>query len=326
MQRLFTFPSQNLHLVIPLSMILGVFLGIFVNTEQLRAIILPLTFVMVVSAMLGFPWRALFHRHGNKILCISLVINFIIVPFVAWLTITIFPLTPEMAIGFIFLAALPTSSMSIIWTVLAKGNVQAAVRMSTVGLLIGSFLLPIYLFFIVGQTIAIPLKDVFLSIVLMVILPLLISQVVQKFLAYNKYDNFQRITGYYLPNINSWLLSIIILLNISLQVEGLIQYKQQIVVLIFAFTFFYILTFSIATIISKKWFNKEDGIALVYGTAIRHLTISLGITIAAFGGITVFVITFAYVFQAQAAAWYGKIANKYIWKSAIITENSNITN
>ncbi len=59
------------------------------------------------------------------------------------------------------------------------------------------------------------------------------------------------------------------------------------------------------------FFDKPDGIALVYGTVMRNLSISLGIALAVFGVKAGLIVTLAFIIQAQAAAWYGKIAEKY---------------
>lgn len=332
LSKLWMYPSKNLHILIPIVVGLSIVVGLHINMSVYKPIILPFTFLMILFAVIGFPWSALFYKEGTNALLVSLILNFIVIPFYVWLTISTFHFSPEISIAFIILAAFPTSSMSIIWTVLAKGNISLAIRISTISLIIGAIVLPFYLLVMIGQTVAIPIIQVIQSIILVVIIPLLLSQVFQKITSFmkNKSD-IERALNQAVPLINSWLLLIVIFLNISLQAEGLYQYKMEIVSLTFAFILFYVLTFTTATMIAKKWFTKDDGIALVYGTAIRHISISLGIAIITFGGITGFAITFAYIIQAQAAAWYGKIANYYIWPDINaqpnkMTENSKICN
>ncbi|MDD3225706.1 MAG: hypothetical protein PHX70_13585, partial [Clostridium sp.] len=68
-----------------------------------------------------------------------------------------------------------------------------------------------------------------------------------------------------------------------------------------------------STIIARMMFNKEDGIALIYGTVMRNLSVCLAIAMTAFkdsGTDAVIIISLAYVIQVQSAAWYVKLTNK----------------
>ena len=62
-----------------------------------------------------------------------------------------------------------------------------------------------------------------------------------------------------------------------------------------------------------KFFDRGNGIALVYGTVMRNLSIALAIAINAFGEAganAALVVAMAYIIQVQSAAWYVKFADK----------------
>ena len=75
----------------------------------------------------------------------------------------------------------------------------------------------------------------------------------------------------------------------------------------------YGLNFAVSTLVGKTLFGRNDGIALVYGTVMRNLSIALAIAINAFGEAganAALVIALAYIIQVQSAAWYVKFTDK----------------
>jgi predicted Na+-dependent transporter len=69
----------------------------------------------------------------------------------------------------------------------------------------------------------------------------------------------------------------------------------------------YTINYTLSTLIGRRFFNRGDGIALVYGTVMRNLSIALAVAINAFGEAgahAALVIALAYIIQTQSAAWY----------------------
>ena len=60
----------------------------------------------------------------------------------------------------------------------------------------------------------------------------------------------------------------------------------------------------------KYLFNRGEGIALVFGTVMRNLSIALAIAMGVFGkegSEIALIISLAYIIQVQAAAWYVRL-------------------
>jgi ACR3 family arsenite transporter len=75
----------------------------------------------------------------------------------------------------------------------------------------------------------------------------------------------------------------------------------------------YLFNFTLSTLVGRRFFSRGDGIALVYGTVMRNLSIALAIAINAFGpegADAALVIALAYIIQVQSAAWYVKLTSK----------------
>ena len=124
--------QQNLIIVIPITMILGFLFG--VNTGDvgiLKGMILPLTFLMVYPMMVNLQLKKIVEGGDTKVQVVTQVINFAIVPFIAYgFGLIFFPDNHFLALGLLLAGLLPTSGMTISWTGMAKGNMPAAVKMT----------------------------------------------------------------------------------------------------------------------------------------------------------------------------------------------------
>ena len=82
----------------------------------------------------------------------TMALNFLAIPVIAYLLGVGFLLKdPQLFAGLAITALLPTGNMTIAFTMLAKGNVPAAIKSTTLGLLLGSLLAPWYLLVMVGK-------------------------------------------------------------------------------------------------------------------------------------------------------------------------------
>ncbi|BAZ05457.1 hypothetical protein NIES3974_21050 [Calothrix sp. NIES-3974] len=75
--------------------------------------------------------------------------------------------------------------------------------------------------------------------------------------------------------------------------------------------------FLLSTVVGKLFFNRNDAIALVYGTVMRNLSIALAIAMTAFGkegSEIALIISMAYIIQVQAAAWYVRFTDRIFGK------------
>ena len=164
-------------------MLLGVLYGTFFNATPLKGLIIPLTFLMVYPVMVTLKMNELLERGGEKANVIALVLNFGIMPFIAFgIGKVFFADSPLMIVGILLSALLPTSGMTISWTSFAKGNVHSAIKMTIIGLIVGSVATPFYIKMLAGATITIPVKDVFNQIILIVFLPMILGYLSQKVL------------------------------------------------------------------------------------------------------------------------------------------------
>ncbi len=175
--------QKNLILSIPVFMIAGIFYGYFYDATILKSAILPFTFLMVYPMMVNLNLKKVFTKGDTKLQFITQVINFLIIPFLGLLIGKIFFTdSPFIVLGILLTSLLPTSGMTISWTGFAKGNMPSAVKMTIIGLIMGSIFAPFYLKVLVGTSIEIPLLKVFKQIAIIVFLPMILGYITQRFL------------------------------------------------------------------------------------------------------------------------------------------------
>jgi ACR3 family arsenite efflux pump ArsB len=241
-------------------------------------------------------------------------INFAIIPFVAFfLGKFFFADQPYMALGLLLASLLPTSGMTISWTGFAKGNMGAAINMTVLGLTLGSLATPIYVGWLMGATVEVNFLKVMQQIVIIVFLPMAVGYVTRQSLL-RKYTlpEFKKRIAPRFPAISTMGVLGIVFVAMSLKAKTILADPGQLLMIFLPLLILYVFNFILSTFAGRIFFTRGDGIALVYGTVMRNLSIALAIAINAFGpkgADAALVIALAYIIQVQSAAWYVKLTD-----------------
>lgn len=300
------------HLVwsIPGAMLLGLGFGSLTSASALHWAILPLTFLMVYPMMVTMDLRALAAATpgGKRLQGTALIINFVAMPGIGWaLGLLFFAEQPAARLALLLTALLPTSGMTISWTGFARGNVPAAVKMTVIGLIAGSLLAPVYLKALLGAVVEIPMAQVALQIALIVFLPMALGHLTQKrLIARHGQQHFSAALKPKFPPWSTLGVLGIVFVSMALKAPDILRSPQLLATLLWPLVLMYALNFTLSTLVGRALFNRGDAIALVYGTAMRNLSIALAIAIGVFreqGTEAAPLIALAYIVQVQAAAW-----------------------
>ncbi len=331
MRKLFIYPSKNLVVAIPVVLILGFLTGLVADLSFMKDYILVLTFLMIYPTMIGFKIREAVDLSHMKPLVLSLALNFVVIPAAAFALGTAFlQNNPNMLIGLVMISLFPTSGMTISWTMLSKGNVAAAIKITAISLVLGALLAPWYLYFFVGQLVTVNIAQTFVTILLVVVLPMIAGLVTFKLIMRKvTMEQFKTRFKPLFPAASVWFLMILIFSSIAMKAKSIISNPGVLLQVALILVVFYLFNFVLSTVVSRLTLKASDGFALVYGTVMRNLSIALGIAVAAFGPETALVITLAFILQVQGAAWYGKLASRYRWlgkaaKSAKVEKTQEI--
>jgi ACR3 family arsenite transporter len=245
----------------------------------------------------------------------AILINFAIIPFVAFfLGKLFFADQPYMALGLLLASLLPTSGMTISWTGFAKGNMGAAINMTVIGLTLGSLATPVYVNWLMGATVEVDLGKVMQQIVLIVFLPMALGYVTRQSLLkkYSMADFKTRVAPKF-PALSTIGVLGIVFVAMSLKAKTIMANPGQLLMIFIPLLILYAFNFTFSTLAGRTFFKRGDGIALVYGTVMRNLSIALAIAINAFGAEgadAALVIALAYIIQVQSAAWYVKLTSR----------------
>ncbi|MBI9105715.1 MAG: arsenic resistance protein [Spirochaetales bacterium] len=316
MIRILLFLQKHLRVTIPVFMIAGFITGLVVdNPSALKNLILPFTFLMVYPMMVTLPLRKVIEGGDLKVQITAQIINFGVIPFVAFgLGKIFFPDKPLFALGFLLVSLLPTSGMTISWTGMSKGNMSAAVKMTVIGLLLGSVATPFYIKWLLGASVSMPMMKIFIQIGIIVLLPLVLGAITQSLLIrkYGK-QKYQTSIKKKFPPFSTLGVVLIVFVAMALKARSIASDPAAFLSLIPPLLLLYAINIIISTVIGKKFFSRGDGLALVYGTVLRNLSIALAIAMTSFGrdGSSIaLIIALGYIIQIQLSAWYLKLSPK----------------
>lgn len=309
----FFWPSRHLSLAIFLALVVGFGLGLGLDTTPLKQWLLPLAFIMIYPSMIGFKANEIFGWNHGRILLAALLLNFLIIPLLAYLLGLGFLLSaPQLFAGLAIAALLPTSNMTISFTMLGGGNVPAAVKMTAIGLLLGAVLAPWYLYLMVGKYIPIDILATFKTVGIVIVVPLTLGMLTyQQLLKRYSQEQFQKQIKPMLPAVSSWGMLLLIIISISMNSKALATRPDLLATGLGVQLVFYAVNYVIAVLVGRSFFAAKDGLTLVFSTVLRNLGLSIGLAAAAFGPDAAMMVSLAILIQGQAAAWFIKLNKRY---------------
>lgn len=307
------FIKKNLPYLIVLFIILGLLYGYFSKPAYLKSYVSLVLFLMIYPMMINLKVTDVFKSLNNlKPLLLSIGINFIISPILAFILGKIFfSNEPMLLVGIILIGLIPTSGMTASWTGLAKGNLQLSLAMVSVNLLLSIFIIPVYLKLFLGQIVTIETIVILKSLLKVVIIPLILGDLTRRMIIKGfGMDRYKEMKPNF-SGISSLGVLLIVFIAMALKSKTIINRLDLVFISIIPLIILYFLIITIAHIIGTKVLNHEAKVSLVYATTMRNLTIALGLSLSSFGeSLAVFLIAIGYVVQLPIAAFYMKISGR----------------
>ena len=317
MWTLLAFFQKNLIYSIPTSMIIGVLVGYFFEVAFLEVLILPLIFLMIYPMMVNLQIKKVLSGSDMKVQLVTQLINFGVIPFLAFgLGQLFFADEPMIALGILLIGLIPSSGMTISWTGFGDGNIDAAMKMTVIGLVLGALLTPFYAEFLMGASVPIPILYILQKIALIVFLPMVAGFLTQRVILW-KYgrEKYQRDIKKRFPMLSTLGVLGVVAVAMALRAEVIVSQPAMLLVLLIPLILFYVVCFVFSILIAKYFFSKEDGVALLNGVVLRNLSIALAVAMTAFGpegSGMVLIISLAYIIQVQSAAWYIRYTDRLL--------------
>lgn len=307
--------TRQLVVAIPVTLVLGVIVGALAPVDWLSALVIPLTLLMIYPMMVNLRLHELLVGGDGRAQGLAQLINFAVIPFIAYgLGLWWFADAPYLALGLLLAALLPTSGMTISWTGFAQGNLPAAVKMTVIGLILGSLATPLYVAWLMGASIPVDLLAVFRQILLVVGIPMLAGQLTRHVLIKRHgAEGFRKQWAPRFPPMSTLGVLGIVFVAMALKADDLLASPWLLLDIAVPLLLLYAINYLISTLVARTWLSRGDGIALVYGTVMRNLSIALALAMNAFGEAgadAALLIALAYIIQVQSAAWYVRFSDR----------------
>lgn len=243
-----------------------------------------------------------------KAIGVSLLINFLVVPLIAYLLGTLFLSNhPQLFVGLLLIALIPTSGMTASWTGLAGGSVQTALVMMVINLLVSLIAIPIYMNGLFGTVVSLPTAAILTSLVKVVVIPMVLASITRFIILRLRSEAYLQSLKPSLGGVSSLGVIAIVFVAIALKSSTIVNNLSLLVTIALPLLLFYLLIFATSQLLGRLVTDKKERIALVYSTGLRNLTIALGISLSSFGqSLAVLLIALAYIIQLPIASFYMK--------------------
>jgi arsenite transporter len=307
--------QKRLFIFIPVFMALGVITGRLTDVSWLRSTILPITLVMVYPMMVNFRPGKIFERGDGKLQLAAQLVNFILLPLLGLVIGAIFFKTrPVYAAGIFLMALIPTSGMTISWTGFAGGNVNAAVKMTIIGLLLGAIASPFYMKIFMGTAINVKILTMARQIGLVIFVPMVLGNLTRLLIVKRKgSEEFNKNIKKKFPPISAAGVLAIVFVAMALKSSTILNHPEELLRILPPILLFYGAAYILTFFTGRIFFSKDDGTALVFGTVMRNLSIALALAMTTFredGATIALIIALAYIVQVQSAAWFVKLLTR----------------
>lgn len=247
-------------------------------------IILPSLLMMMYGLFLTIPLKQLMQAFTNlRFLSISVIINFIWTPLLAWGLGALFLAEhPALWMGYIMLMVTPCTDWYLVFTSIAKGNLPLSTSILPVNLLLQLLLLPAYLLLFSGTTGTFSLASLSESVLLVLALPFALAVFTRTLLRKKPAWLEQTITPLFAKS-QLWFLSLAVAAMFASQGLQLLARMETICILLLPVLLFFAINYIVGGIASKRLgFTYEDSASLRLTIIARNSPVALAIAVTAF--------------------------------------------
>lgn len=195
-----------------------------IKTSYVNILLGIVMFGMGMTLTLG-DFKVVFTK--PKAVITGIFAQFIIMPGLAFILVTIFQLPPELAVGVILVGCCPGGTSSNVMTYLAKGDVALSVGMTACTTIMAPIVTPLLVLLIAGQTVDVAVWDMFISIVQVVLVPIAAGFIINKL-----FEKFAKEFSRVLPLISVIGISLIIMAVVAANAQSLMSVGLLIIVVV----------------------------------------------------------------------------------------------
>jgi ACR3 family arsenite efflux pump ArsB len=303
--------KENLIFVVVASLATGLAFGQVASTEttaMLEAAVVPILLLMIYPMMINIDLQEVINvrEHAGPV-GLSLLVNFGLAPLLAvGLARGFFSGNIEYAIGLYFIALIPTSGMTAAWTGLADGDLEAALVAMAVNLLAAVVILPMYLSVLVPADVGFDPSALYQQLAQIVVVPMIAGNLTRRVLLWRyttrEFKQLKPVFG----GLSSLGVMLIVFVAMTMRSTQILADPITSISTVIPLVVFYALIIGSAAGLGQILLDPARGIALVYATSMRNLSIALAVVVAAdtVPPAAILPIALAYVIQPPLGAVY----------------------
>ena len=177
--RFSNFVGRNLTWLVLATIVLGYFVPTGF-TWAVHNTVLLLGVVMFGMGMTLHPadFRLVLERPREVL--VGTTCHYTIMPLLAYFLVTVFQLSPDLAVGMVLLGSCPSGTASNVMSFLAKGDVPLAVSITTASTLLAPIMMPLLVWALAGQWVTVSFLAMALTVMKVILLPLILGLAVHR--------------------------------------------------------------------------------------------------------------------------------------------------
>lgn len=268
-------------------MVAGFLIGHLADLSFLKPLIPAALFLMLYPPMLNLEWEEIRKACLEPALpALALAINFLISPLLIF-AVSRFLLPdcdPQLVIGVLLFGIVPCGGMVPAYTGMAGGNINLAVAVTAVSLLIGIGLIPLWAGRLIGAFVPVPAALMAKYLVMVIVLPLVVAALTRRvivrragrtaFLSFR--TNVQVLAGYGLM-----LILFIIFVSNGKTISGQLGTVFRVTLSAWAFL---VVSMSLSALLGRlTGSSHHDAVALTICTTAKNTAIALALATSLFG-------------------------------------------
>ena len=260
-----------------LTFIISALLGLmWEGSYNLQNLINPIIAVLLYSMFCQIPFLELKQAFRNRSFFKALLVgNFMIIPFLVWGLVTIFPTVPLVKLGVLLVLLTPCIDYVIVFTHLGKGDSKAILASTPSLFLFQLLLLPVYFWKFLGVDAMkiIDLTPFFKALLYVVILPFILSLLTQLSAQSNS-------MGRATLRLTSWLpvpfMAFTFFVVIASQIRGVTQFPEPVYSVIPIYVLFAVIAPFIGFLAARIFKVDAGGSrAVIFSTSTRNSLVVL---------------------------------------------------
>lgn len=252
---------------------------------QLAPLVTVGVFLVIYFIMLGVSTHGIMYAFARwKPTALAIGINFLFTPLLAWALGYLFLQNdPDVWVGLILYLVTPCIGWYLVFTELAKGDVELGVSLLFWNVVLQIVLLPVYMALLAGTVVHIEIADILYSVVTFLVLPLALAAVTRWLLGRFGVSIEVATKKAALPYLKTLTLMVVIMAMFASQGAVLFENPSVVLKMILPSVAFFVIAFLMAMIAARIFqLSYPEFALLAFTITARNSEASLAVAVTAF--------------------------------------------